>query len=106
MTERKAPERAMQETDSFLETSYAVQWKTMDYPDRWKYYSAFTPNPQTAQASYKAAQENPVSVAVRVVKRIDERHAVEFDELLTAEACTRKECRRLPTPNEGGRLYY
>ena len=106
MHEKKAPARAMQDSDSFAETSFAVQWKTADYPDIWKYYSAFTPNPKSAQDAYENAKANPVSVDVRIVKRTDVRCAVDLEELLEAEPCSRKECRRLPTPNEGGRMHW
>lgn len=106
MDEKKAPARAMQDSDSFTETSFAVQWKTADHPDKWKYFIAFTPNPKFAQDAYERAMVHPCSLDVRIVRRTDERCAVDLEELLKAEPCSRKECRKLPTPNEGGRMYW
>lgn len=100
-----AAPRAMADTDGFGEASYAVQWKTTARPNTWEYYSNFKPNPKDAQMDYKNARENPNSIDTRIVMRIDERFVIELEELQQEPPCSRKECRKLPTPNEGGRIY-
>ena len=53
-----------------MKTTYAVQWKTSEYPDKWKFYSTWKDLDDT-EKSMTAAKSAPGCLEARIIKRVE-----------------------------------